>query len=222
YSQAKVHVRSKKVTLTAHGITAPPCYNECGIVFDWVCGTDDKNYQNPCMLNVSACEESNNNITIKHYGRCEVVKECPEGPFVLSESNKTFMIFQNKSIGWESAKEKCETESLDMAHPSDLAAVKLRKHLLELCGDFPVWLDGKADGSKFVWQDTSTELIKKHPLWLVGDPTSILDIEWHYLDKRVTKYHCLALAVWYKDWSQRPTHVYASSLCSTRYYTLCT
>ncbi|CAL4249066.1 unnamed protein product, partial [Meganyctiphanes norvegica] len=79
----------------------------------------------------------------------------------------------------------------------------------------------RSDGTKFLWQDTNTELNRKDDLWLQGDPTSIFDRTWHYLDKRISSDHCLNLAVWYENWSRRPTRVYASSPCSTWFYTLC-
>ncbi|CAL4112322.1 unnamed protein product, partial [Meganyctiphanes norvegica] len=73
YSQATVLTGSKKVTLAVTG-TAPPCYRECGIHHDWVCGTDNKSYQNPCSLIVSACVAKQTNVTKKYQGKCEVVK----------------------------------------------------------------------------------------------------------------------------------------------------
>ncbi|CAL4124710.1 unnamed protein product, partial [Meganyctiphanes norvegica] len=66
HNQATVLTGSKKVILTVGRIAAPPCYYECGIDHDWVCGTDDTSYQNTCMLNTSACEAPDRNITIKH------------------------------------------------------------------------------------------------------------------------------------------------------------
>ncbi|CAL4140937.1 unnamed protein product, partial [Meganyctiphanes norvegica] len=57
YTQWKVLEGSKKVTLTVNGITIPPCYYECGIDHDWICGTDNKTYQNPCMLKIAACQK---------------------------------------------------------------------------------------------------------------------------------------------------------------------
>ena len=90
-----------------------------------------------------------------------------------------------------------------------------------LLGDFPVWLDARSNGTNFVWQDTKTELNRKDELWLIGDPTSIFDQNWHYLDERINIHHCLNLAVLFDDWSMRPRRVYASSQCSVHFYTLC-
>ncbi|CAL4060619.1 unnamed protein product, partial [Meganyctiphanes norvegica] len=221
YTQAGVHEGSKKVTLKVNGITAPPCYYECGIDHEWVCGTNNKSYQNPCMFKISACEAQKTNITIKHHGKCVVVKECVEEPFTLPVSKKHFIILKDKKRNWHYAKIKCDADYLRAVHPTNEEAVKLRKHLLDSCGDLPVWLNARADGKKFVWKDTETELNRKDELWLQGDPTSIFDRIWHYLDKRITEHHCLNLAVWFKDWSKRPTRVYASSACSSKFYTLC-
>ncbi|CAL4124902.1 unnamed protein product, partial [Meganyctiphanes norvegica] len=116
---------------------------------------------------------------------------------------------------------KCEAEFLRAVHPSDQVAVKLRKHLLEACGDIPVWLNARSDGTKFVWEDTKTELSREDDLWLKGDPTSIFDRIWHYLDERISSNYCLNLAVWFENWSERPRRVYASSHCKTKFYTLC-
>ncbi|CAL4159095.1 unnamed protein product, partial [Meganyctiphanes norvegica] len=88
-------------------------------------------------------------------------------------------------------------------------------------GDVPVWLDARSDGTKFVWQDTKTELNRNDNLWLIGDPTSIIDHSWHYLDKRISIHFCLNLAVWFDNWSERPRNVYASSQCAMQFYTLC-
>ena len=86
----------------------------------------------------------------------------------------------------------------------------------------PVWLNSRADGAKFIWMDNNTVLDKQNPVWLRGDPTSIYDRLWHYLDNRVTNQHCLALAVWHENWSERPTLAYASIICWNRFYTICT
>ncbi|CAL4074233.1 unnamed protein product, partial [Meganyctiphanes norvegica] len=88
-------------------------------------------------------------------------------------------------------------------------------------GDVPVWLNARSDGTKFVWQDTKTEINRNDNLWLKGDPTSIFDPIWHYLDERISWQHCLNLAVLLENWSERPRRVYASSTCNTRLYTLC-
>ncbi|CAL4201037.1 unnamed protein product, partial [Meganyctiphanes norvegica] len=205
-----------------NGITAHPCYYECGIDHDWVCGTDDKSYQNPCMLNISACNAQDKIITIKHHGPCEVVKECPEKHFMFEGVKKPFIIFKDKGRTWDEAMKKCEDEMLEAVHLSNEVAVTLRKFILHSCGDIPIWLNARANGSMFIWQDNQTELRKMNPVWLIGDPTSIFDMFWHYLDKRVTTEHCLALAVWHEDWSKRPRRAYASKSCLYHYTTICT
>ncbi|CAL4062150.1 unnamed protein product, partial [Meganyctiphanes norvegica] len=143
-------------------------------------------------------------------------------PFKIEGSVLEFIIFFDEQRNWFNAKRKCEAESMLTAHPSDKVAIKLRKHLLESCGDVPVWLNAKSDGTKFVWLDNNAELNRDDNLWLIGDPTSIFDQLWHYLDERISIYHCLNLAVLFDNWSERPRRVYASKLCSFPYfYTLC-
>ncbi|CAL4092825.1 unnamed protein product, partial [Meganyctiphanes norvegica] len=222
YRNGKVFMDSKKVTLTVNGISTPPCYSECGIEHDWVCGSDGNSYQNPCQLLATDCEYPAENITIKHNTRCENIKgECPNEVFKLRGTQHQFIIFQDVMRNWPNAMKKCETEFLRKVHPSDQVAVQLRKYILESCGDVPVWLNARSDGTKFVWQDNKIELNREDDLWLKGDPTSIFDILWHYLDKRISSNHCLNLAVWFENWSERPRRVYASTTCSTRFYTIC-
>ncbi|CAL4114994.1 unnamed protein product, partial [Meganyctiphanes norvegica] len=130
--------------------------------------------------------------------------ECSNEPFKLKGSNETFVIFLDEMRKWPQANKKCEEEFMRTAHPSNEIVLKLRKHLLESCGNVPVWLNARSDGTKFLWLDTKTELNRKDDLWLKGDPTSIFDQTWHYLDKRMGSDHCLNLAVWFDSWSERP------------------
>ncbi|CAL4114174.1 unnamed protein product, partial [Meganyctiphanes norvegica] len=147
--------------------------------------------------------------------------ECPNESFKLEGIEWEFKIFFDELRNWTNAKKKCEAEFMSTAHPSDKVAVKLRKHLLESCGYVPVWLNARSDGTKFVWQDTKTEIHRNDDLWLIGDPTSIIDHSWHYLDRRISIHYCLNLEVFFDSWSVRPRHVYASRLCAHHFYTLC-
>ncbi|CAL4105012.1 unnamed protein product, partial [Meganyctiphanes norvegica] len=144
--------------------------------------------------------------------------ECPNERFKIKGSSLEFIIFFDEKRNWINANKKCKAESMSTAHPSDKVAVRLRKYLLESCGDVPVWLNAKSDGTKFVWQDTNTTLHRNDTLWLIGDPTSIFDQKWHYLDERISIHHCLNLAVLFDDWSQRPRNVYASNQCSAPFF----
>ncbi|CAL4216650.1 unnamed protein product, partial [Meganyctiphanes norvegica] len=120
---------------TVNGILAPPCYSECGIAHNWVCGSNGNSYQNPCQLIAYACEHPNENITIKNYARCENINgECTNEPFQIKGSNETFVIFLDEKRNWRNAEKKCEAEFMRTAHPSNEVAIKLRKHLLESCG----------------------------------------------------------------------------------------
>ncbi|CAL4102847.1 unnamed protein product, partial [Meganyctiphanes norvegica] len=132
YRNGEVFMDSKNVILKVNSITPPPCYRECGIEHDWVCGSDGNSYQNPCQLKEYSCEHPRKNITIKHDRRCEDIKgECPDKPFKIKGSALEFIIFFDKKRNWLNAKKKCEAETMLTAHPSDKVAVRLRKYLLD-------------------------------------------------------------------------------------------
>ncbi|CAL4109584.1 unnamed protein product, partial [Meganyctiphanes norvegica] len=201
---------------------SPPCYSDCGIEHNWVCGTNDRSYQNPCLLNVSACKAPEENITIQYSGKCKEAKECPEEFFTIDDDSKEYYkVFKDIKRNWRNANTKCENEHLLRAKPSDeIATIKLRKYILDYCGDTPVWLDAQGDGTKIIWEQDKKELSSNSPLWLPDYPENALDIDWSYPGWRVTINHCLILAG-KADWSQHPYRPYASVNCATHQYTLC-
>ncbi|CAL4059147.1 unnamed protein product, partial [Meganyctiphanes norvegica] len=147
YTLETVFVGRKNVTLTVNGIKAPLCYYDCGIDYEWVCGTDKKNYQNRCMLKVAACK-AQTNITIKHHGVCEVVKDCPGGFIKIEGSWKCFKVWDDEKRNWWEAEDKCLDENSVLAGPTTEVAVALRKRILDTYGDLGgLWLDGIVPGT---------------------------------------------------------------------------
>ena len=53
----------------ASGTSRCICLSTCTQEYDPVCGSDDKTYNNPCLLNVAQCEVQTY-IYRRHYGQC--------------------------------------------------------------------------------------------------------------------------------------------------------
>ncbi|CAL4075682.1 unnamed protein product [Meganyctiphanes norvegica] len=175
------------------------------------------------MIKEAACKSSEKNITIKYHGRCkENVKECTDEFFKIEGAVWPFKIFTEAKRTWFEAKTKCEEEQLSLAYDTNKFARKLRKYILDNCGDVPVWLDARGDGFNFIWQKNKKELSRRNVLWLPGNPTWLFDTNYEYPGrKRSTKDHCLSLEVLQNKWSHHPAHPYASHKCLTKQYTLC-
>ncbi|CAL4120899.1 unnamed protein product [Meganyctiphanes norvegica] len=146
--------------------------------------------------------------TIKDGFRSLRSLRCLDSEGLFSLSTQCFKLFQDKSRSWTDANSHCETHGLILAEPSDSAAVGMRNYLKENYGisGYDVWLGGKADGSKFVWQDSGRTLRSDNTLWHANkSPGSYI----------ATKY-CLMLLI-----GDYPGTPYYPNECSSPQFTLC-
>ncbi|CAL4154869.1 unnamed protein product, partial [Meganyctiphanes norvegica] len=119
-------------------------------------------------------------------------------------------LFKDKRLNWSDAKSHCESHGLILAEPSDAVALVMRNYLVENQGlNNDVWLGGKADGSKFVWQDGGKTLRNDSPLW---HPNRSPGSQTEYT---ATKYCLMFMDDDYPGTSYIPSH------CSSTEYPLC-
>ncbi|CAL4077337.1 unnamed protein product [Meganyctiphanes norvegica] len=137
-----------------------------------------------------------------HDGQCH--------PMFFSMSTKCYKLFNDRTRSWEDAKNHCKAHAMRLAEPADAETVELRKYLLNNFGNGNVWLGAKADGSKYVWQDSRMTLRNGNHLW---DPDQSRG------SYTSTKY-CLMMFV-YTGSQFYPGQPYYSSECSNSRYTLC-
>ena len=66
----KVLLFVKTIQFNVYVLTAN-CKHDCDSKHDWVCGSNNQSYLNPCQLAVADCQAQEESITTKHFGRCQ-------------------------------------------------------------------------------------------------------------------------------------------------------
>ncbi|CAL4123119.1 unnamed protein product [Meganyctiphanes norvegica] len=136
------------------------------------------------------------------------VERCPDGVFISTQCFNTII---DHPGNWTKAEQRCQSQGLVLAEPSDTAAVPLRRFLLQRYGEATFWVNAKGHQRKFMWGRANKALEGDNPLWSPGHPGD-----------RVTPLHCLSLLAWEDDRKSSPGQPYHSEECSNTFnYPLC-